>query len=272
MAIGEYTKAIGLDSRFRNAYFYRAYSYSELGMEQDAISDYSMAIQILPGAAAYNNRSISYSVLGQYANANADITQACSFDIKYCPPPTPTPRPTLTPTPRPTLTPTPTPTPTPIPTCPSISEPSGVGIWNPTFGYSVIVPEAWSLSTASDGAWEISSNDGTAHFIIMAVSGNSPYDLYSLHALSSLPLLYDYLGYWGIYDANVTSGQEATLYGTPTISSAFTRSVGRGLGAVRSVGPGCDVISLVWAVIGSYESDIGTTIEMIEASFFNSLP
>ena len=129
MAIGEYTKAIGLDSRFRNAYFYRAYSYSELGMEQDAISDYSMAIQILPGGAAYNNRSISYNALGLYENANSDITQACSFDIKYCPPPTPTP--VRTPVPTPTPSPTATPTPTHIPTCPSISGPSGVGI-----GYS----------------------------------------------------------------------------------------------------------------------------------------
>ncbi|SVD67337.1 uncharacterized protein METZ01_LOCUS420191, partial [marine metagenome] len=102
MAIGEYTKAIGLDSQFRNAYFYRAYSYSELGQEQNAVADYSIAIQITPGGAAYNNRSISYKALGLYANANADIAQACSFDSKYCPPPTPTPRPTLTPTPTPT--------------------------------------------------------------------------------------------------------------------------------------------------------------------------
>ena len=109
MAIGEYTKAIGLDSQFRNAYFYRAYSYSELGQEQNAVVDYSTAIQITPSGPAYNNRSISYKALGLYANANADIAQACSFDSKYCPPPTPTPRPTLTPTPRPTFTPTPTP-------------------------------------------------------------------------------------------------------------------------------------------------------------------
>jgi len=101
MAIGEYTKAIGLDSQFRNAYFYRAYSYSELGQEQNAVADYSIAIQITPGGSAYNNRSISYKALGLYANANADIAQACSFDSKYCPPPTPTPRPTLTPTPTP---------------------------------------------------------------------------------------------------------------------------------------------------------------------------
>ena len=109
MAIGEYTKTIGLDSQFRNAYFYRAYSYSELGQDQNAIADYSIAIEITPGGPAYNNRSISYKALGLYANANADIAQACSFDSKYCPPPTPTPRPTLTPTPRPTFTPTPTP-------------------------------------------------------------------------------------------------------------------------------------------------------------------
>ena len=99
MAIVEYTKAIGIDSRFRNAYFFRAYSYSELGHDQNAIADYSIAIEITPGGPAYNNRSISYKALGLYANANADIAQACSFDSKYCPPPTPTPRPTLTPTP-----------------------------------------------------------------------------------------------------------------------------------------------------------------------------
>ena len=37
LAIGEYTRAIGLDSQFRNAYFYRAYSYSELGQEQNVL-------------------------------------------------------------------------------------------------------------------------------------------------------------------------------------------------------------------------------------------
>jgi hypothetical protein len=260
MAIGEYTRAIGLDSQFINAYFYRAYSYSELGMDQDAISDYSMAIQITPSGAAYNNRSISYNRLGLYANADDDIAQACYFDIKYCPLPTPTPAPT------------PTPTPTPMPTCPTISGPSGNGIWNPTYGYSVIVPEDWTLNAPSDGAWELSSNDGTSFFIIFAVPGNAPYNLYDNHDSASLPMLYSYLNHWGVYDASVSSSQAVTLYGLPTVSSAFTRSTYRGLGVVRSLGPGCNFISIVWATFGgSYDSDIGTTIETVEASFFNSL-
>ena len=41
-------RAIGLDSQFRNAYFYRAYSCSELGQEQNAVTDYTTAIQINP--------------------------------------------------------------------------------------------------------------------------------------------------------------------------------------------------------------------------------
>ena len=70
MAIAEFTRAIQLDPGYTSAYFWRAYSYAELGQYRDAINDYTKAIQLDPDyAMAYNNRGISYHYLGQHQTA-----------------------------------------------------------------------------------------------------------------------------------------------------------------------------------------------------------
>ena len=67
------------------AYTIRGISYSNLGQDQNAINDYTKAIQLDPDyAKAYYNRGTSYAKLGQYTLANADGTMACSLDSKYC--------------------------------------------------------------------------------------------------------------------------------------------------------------------------------------------
>ena len=86
MAIGEYNKAIQRDGDNANAYINRGYSYHELGQYQNAVNDYTKAIQIggHQDALAYNNRGIGYRKLGQYALANTDKTKACSLDSQFC--------------------------------------------------------------------------------------------------------------------------------------------------------------------------------------------
>jgi hypothetical protein len=44
MAVGEYTRAIGVNPNYTDAYFKRGYSYEKLDQDQNAISDYDKAI------------------------------------------------------------------------------------------------------------------------------------------------------------------------------------------------------------------------------------
>ena len=49
-AIWRYTEAIRSNPSYRDAYFYRGYSYAELGQHQNAVQDYSKAIDLRPSA------------------------------------------------------------------------------------------------------------------------------------------------------------------------------------------------------------------------------
>ena len=77
MAVGEYTRAIGVNPNYTDAYFKRGYSYEKLDQDQNAISDYNKAIQLDPDyALAYNSRGGIYDKLDQYQNAINDYTKA----------------------------------------------------------------------------------------------------------------------------------------------------------------------------------------------------
>ena len=81
MAIGEYTRAIGVNPNYTNAYFKRGYSYGELDQHQNAINDYTKVIQLDPDYSnAYANRGLSYDGLGQYQTAINDYTKAIQLD------------------------------------------------------------------------------------------------------------------------------------------------------------------------------------------------
>jgi len=101
-AIEDYTKALLRDPEYADAHMHRGFIYSRLGQHQMAIEDYTKFIQLglpfnrampqdllkwYPGlfslenslAIAYHGRSVSYRSLGQYAKADADLEQVCSF-------------------------------------------------------------------------------------------------------------------------------------------------------------------------------------------------
>ncbi|GHV01916.1 hypothetical protein AGMMS49521_2930 [Campylobacterota bacterium] len=53
------------------------------GDYQEAIRQFTQAIEIDPNSAAYNDRGIVYVALGDYSNEIADYTQAIEIDPKY---------------------------------------------------------------------------------------------------------------------------------------------------------------------------------------------
>ena len=67
------------------AYAARGAAYSGLSQYQNAINEYTKAIQLDPDYAdAYVKRGLSYYDLGQHQYAIADFDKACSLDSQYC--------------------------------------------------------------------------------------------------------------------------------------------------------------------------------------------
>ena len=88
---GQYDKAIDActakigssDSRASAVYDTRGYAFSKIGKYDDAIADYSRAIEVNPkDIFAYNGRSFAYSKKGQYDKAIADSATAIELDPK----------------------------------------------------------------------------------------------------------------------------------------------------------------------------------------------
>ena len=66
-------------------YTERGYSYNQLGQYQNALNDYTKAIQLDPNYAfAYVVAAWSYYYLGESANQQAASAIACSLDSQYC--------------------------------------------------------------------------------------------------------------------------------------------------------------------------------------------
>ena len=75
-AMREFNRAIALDNRLAEAYFYRAFLYDEAGSFDRAIADYTQAIRLDPNyMVAYNNRGSAYSDIGDFDRAIADYNQ-----------------------------------------------------------------------------------------------------------------------------------------------------------------------------------------------------
>ena len=86
MAIEEFDEAIDLDLNYAGAYDGRGYAYRLLGQYQNAINDYTMAVQLdsdYANAWLYNERGYAYSQVGQYQNAINDYTMAVQLDSDY---------------------------------------------------------------------------------------------------------------------------------------------------------------------------------------------
>ena len=82
-AINDYTIAIQAEP---SAWLYsdRGYSYLSLDQYQNAVNDYTMAIQLEPSGLRYNNRAVAYYYLGETTKMEADDAAACSLDSQYC--------------------------------------------------------------------------------------------------------------------------------------------------------------------------------------------
>ncbi|OWR77692.1 tetratricopeptide repeat protein [Porphyromonas gingivalis] len=83
-AIKDYSKAIELDGKFIPAYYNRGNAYCEKGSYEEAIKDYSKAIELdgkfIP---AYYNRGNAYCEKGSYEEAIKDFSKAIELNDKY---------------------------------------------------------------------------------------------------------------------------------------------------------------------------------------------
>ena len=69
------------ESRDATAYYNQGRAYGQKGQYDQAISDYSKAIEIDPKfATAYNNRGIAYRQKGQYDQAISDYNKALEIN------------------------------------------------------------------------------------------------------------------------------------------------------------------------------------------------
>ena len=78
MAIEDYTKAIGVDPKFAEAYYHRGCSWYEVDRFEDSIADLTKAIEIDPTADHYyGQRALEYIFTDQpeLAQADEDICQ-----------------------------------------------------------------------------------------------------------------------------------------------------------------------------------------------------
>ena len=83
-AVKEYSKAIELDPSFASAYHNRGILYNNLGEQQKALDDYNKAIELDPSFAyAYNGRGNVYSDLGEQQKALEDYNKAIELDLNY---------------------------------------------------------------------------------------------------------------------------------------------------------------------------------------------
>jgi len=85
-AIADYTKALELNPKFDWAYYNRGNAYEKKGRHARAIADYTKVIELNPRyAAAYNNRAIAYYHQKDYDKAWKDVRKAQSLGFKVHP-------------------------------------------------------------------------------------------------------------------------------------------------------------------------------------------
>src|ERR1700741_3153535 len=82
--LGRTAVAAEAPSMDAEAYNHRGIAYYKQGQYDQAIADYTKALQIKPSdAEVYNNRGVVYGVTGQYDQAISDFTKALEINPKY---------------------------------------------------------------------------------------------------------------------------------------------------------------------------------------------
>jgi tetratricopeptide (TPR) repeat protein len=84
-AIEDFNQAIKLDSKHATWYSQRGLALSYSGRHEQAVLDYTKAIEMAPDASAtpYNDRGWAYSELGQPEKGVADLTKAIEMTPEY---------------------------------------------------------------------------------------------------------------------------------------------------------------------------------------------
>lgn len=83
-AIAEFTKAIEINPSYAEAYNARGAAYYTKGQYDQAISDYTRAIEINPkDALAYYNRGVAYHDLEEYEKSLSDLNKAIELNPNY---------------------------------------------------------------------------------------------------------------------------------------------------------------------------------------------
>lgn len=83
-AISDFTKALEINPRYAEAYYNRGIIYGKRGLFDQAISDYTIALEINPRfAVAYYNRGNAYAKRGLFDQAISDYTKALEINTQY---------------------------------------------------------------------------------------------------------------------------------------------------------------------------------------------
>jgi tetratricopeptide (TPR) repeat protein len=82
-AVADYTRAIELDPKYTLAWYNRGHTYLELGQPDKAVADFSRALELDPKFAnAWNNRGVAHLNLDQPDKAFSDFSRALELDTK----------------------------------------------------------------------------------------------------------------------------------------------------------------------------------------------
>jgi tetratricopeptide (TPR) repeat protein len=80
-AVKDFTQAINSDPNYADAYYSRGRVLGSLGKHEQAIGDFTQALALNPkNASAYADRGAAYGYLGQHALAISDFTQAITLN------------------------------------------------------------------------------------------------------------------------------------------------------------------------------------------------
>ncbi len=83
-AISDYTKALEINPRYAVAFNNRGNAYQGKGQYDQAISDYNKALEINPRfALAYYNRGLAYARKGQHDQAISDYNKFGVFSCRF---------------------------------------------------------------------------------------------------------------------------------------------------------------------------------------------